>query len=106
MLRRRLIRKGKGTGRRLSGRATTIFALGLTDEDYEILFYGHGKGKGKGKKFGRLCSGQRSGPKQNPRGRDGQTMKCLGNNGQCSKTTHRRRECPHEPGNQNRQDTH
>eukprot|EP00973_Karenia_brevis_P021826 3000444-Karenia_brevis.AAC.1 len=33
-------------------------------------------------------------------------MKCLGKNGQCGSTTHPKRDCPHEPGNQNRTDTH
>eukprot|EP00973_Karenia_brevis_P030284 4175579-Karenia_brevis.AAC.1 len=72
MLQRRLTRKGKGKGRRLSGRTVRTFALGLTDEDYKALFYGRGKGKGKGKRFGRRSSGKGSGGKQNPVGRDGQ----------------------------------
>eukprot|EP00973_Karenia_brevis_P094738 12423926-Karenia_brevis.AAC.1 len=72
MLRRRLLRKGKGIGRRLSGRAISTFALRLPDADYEALFYGIGRGKGKGKRHGRRSPGKGSGRKQNPRGRDGQ----------------------------------
>eukprot|EP00973_Karenia_brevis_P049944 6934905-Karenia_brevis.AAC.1 len=106
MLRRRLARRGKGKGRRLSGRAISTFALELSDLDDEAVFYGRGKGKGKGKRSGRRSSGKGSGREQNPRGRDGQVMKCLGNNGQCGSTTHQKRDCPHEPGNQNRTDTH
>ena len=92
-------KKGKGKGKRLSGKAISTFATDCTTEEYEEIFMGgKGRGKGRGHRAGKRSSGKGFGRKQNPRGKDGQIMKCLGNNGQCGSTTHLKRDCPHEKG--------
>ena len=92
-------KKGKGKGKRLSGKAISTFATDCTTEEYEEIFMGgKGRGKGRGHRAGKRSSGKGFGRKQNPRGKDGQIMKCLGKNGECGSTTHLKRDCPHEKG--------
>ena len=75
-----------------------MYALNLSDEEFEEVFFGRGRGKGRGKAKGVRSSGKGTGRQLNPRGRDGRIMKCHGNNGQCQSETHLKRDCPHETG--------
>ena len=92
-------RKGKGKSkkrrRRPTGQSIISYLYTISDTDYAELFFskrgkGNGKNRSSGKGFGR--------PEVNPRGRDGQSMKCPGQGGECLSTTHLGRDCPHEKG--------
>ena len=99
--RRTLNRKGKsskGKGKRVTGKGMSSYLAELSQEDFDDMFFSKGKGKGsKGRSRGVKSSGKSMGRRTNPRGPDGQIMKCTGNNGRCGSETHFRRECPHEP---------
>ena len=99
--RRKLRIKGKGKGKRLSGKGVSAFTTNLSDDEYEDMYFGRGKGKGRGKMRGIRSSGKGAGRKRNPRGKDGRTMKCFGrkpNGDQCQSETHLKRNCPFETG--------
>ena len=94
--------KGKGRGKkRYTGKAISTYAATYTDDEYEEFFYGRGKGKGKGKKYGKRSSGKGGGRRTNPRGKDGQIMRCYGkkpNGKKCNSTDHLARDCPYNNG--------
>ena len=46
--RRQLRVKGKGKGKRLSGKGVTSYTMSLTDDEYEDMYFGKGKSMGKG----------------------------------------------------------
>ena len=71
-----------------------------TDAEFEgILFARRRKGKGKGISATlRATTGKGKGRKRNPISRNGQIMRCLGNNGQCRSEYHLKRDCPRELG--------
>lgn len=83
-LRRVFRKKGKGKGSK--GGIGSFGYLNLN----EVLQNSYYKGKGKG---GR-SSGKGFGRRQNPRGRDGEIMKCS----ICQSTKHLRARCPQRPG--------
>jgi hypothetical protein len=84
-VRRFLKRKGKGKGKHPGFYLST-----LTEPEIEGLFFAKGKGKGKGKR----SSGKGKGRRTNPKGPDGQIMKCR----KCGSTEHFQRECPRNQG--------
>ncbi len=96
--RKYLSSKGKGKGKRAKASALATYATNLSHDDYQEIFYGKGKSKGRGKLKGVRSSGKGAGRRKNPRGKDGQIMKCLGNNRQCGSEEHLVRDCPHETG--------
>ena len=67
-----------------------------TETKLEEILYERRKGKGKG--VSRNSMGKGRGRKRNPIGKNGQIMKCLGNNGQCRSEFHLKRNCLHETG--------
>ena len=81
-VRRFLKRRGKGKGKRPG-----YFLSTLSDPEVEQLFFAHGKG-GKGKGNGKRSSGKG----MNPRGADGQIMKCR----KCGSIEHFQKDCPRE----------
>ena len=90
---RRFLRKafkGKGKGRG-KGRSTTALFAELSENDIEEVFY-KGKGKGKGKR----SSGKGFGRQKNPKGRDGQILKCH----ECDSEDHLVAQCPRRNGRQ------
>ena len=76
--------KGKGKGRGKGRTSTTLFAE-LSEPEIEEVFY---KGRGKGK--GKQSSGKGFGRQRNPKGRDGQTLKCH----ECESEEHLVAQCP------------
>ena len=96
--RKYLSSKGKGKGKCASAKGISTYATNLSDYDYQETFYGKGKSKGRGKLKGVRSSGKGAGRRTNPRGKDGQIMKCLGSNRQCGSIEHLVRDCPHEAG--------
>eukprot|EP00959_Pyramimonas_sp_CCMP1952_P156214 3267086-Pyramimonas_sp.AAC.1 len=64
--------KGKRGRRRLNGRGVSDFLQRLSDDQYDEIFFG-GKGRGKGR---RDTPDKGNGRRGNPRGRDGQILKC------------------------------
>ena len=84
-VRRFIRRKGKGKGKH-SG----YYLATLTDQDLESIFFKGSKGKGKGKR----STGKGKGRRTNPKGPDGQIMKCR----KCGSTEHFQRECPQNQG--------
>ena len=85
--------KGKGKGKRMTGKGITNYVETLNDAEYEETFFG-GKGSGKGRP---RTSGKGKGGRTNPKGKDGQTMKCHG----CGSEFHLKRECPRNGGKGN-----
>ena len=83
----------------MSGKGISAYTMDLSDGDYESFYFGQKGKKGKGKAKGVRSSGKGAGRSENPRGKDGQIMKCFGNNGRCNSTTHLKRDWPHETGN-------
>ena len=85
-VRRFLRRKGKGKGKHPG-----FYLTGLSDTEVDQVFFApKGKGKGKGKR----SSGKGKGRRQNPRGPDGQIMKCR----KCNSIEHFQKDCPHNRG--------
>ena len=85
--------KGKGGGK---GWSRFSFLAEMPDGEYDEFFYG-GKGTSKGKPRS-FAKGK--GRRTNPKGRDGQTMKCsqrLPDGSVCGSETHFRAQCPHNP---------
>ena len=83
--------KGKGGGK---GWSRFSFLAQMPEQEYDEVFYG-GKGASKGK---RRSFGKGKGRKGNPRGRDGEIMKCsqkLPNGTVCGSESHFRAQCPH-----------
>ena len=83
-VRRFFKRKGKGKGK-LAG----VFLQSLGDHDVDSMFFGGGP-KGRGKSQGKRSSGKGKGRRMNPRGADGQPMKCRN----CGSVEHFQKECP------------
>ena len=84
--------KGKGKGGKGWSRYT--FLADMPDQEYDDVFYG-GKGSSKGK---RRSFAKGKGRRTNPRGRDGEVMKCsqrLPSGAICGSETHFRAQCPH-----------
>ena len=79
--------KGKGKGRP----NISAFLASLDDAEVEQVYKGMRKGKGKGK--GKRSSGKGKGRRQNPRGKDGQVLRCF----RCGSDTHLSRECHRSP---------
>ena len=76
--------KGKG----YKGRPNvSTFLAELGDDEVEYVFKGMRKGKGKGKAH--RSTGKGKGRKSNPKGRDGQTLRCF----RCGSEAHLSREC-------------
>ena len=76
--------KGKG----YKGRPNvSTFLAELGDDEVEYVFKGMRKGKGKGKAY--RSTGKGKGRKSNPKGRDGQTLRCF----RCGSEAHLSREC-------------
>jgi hypothetical protein len=85
-VRRFLKRRGKGKGKHPG-----YYLANLSEQEIESMFFAKGrKGKGKGKR----SSGKGKGRRQNPKGPDGQIMKCR----KCGSTEHFQRECPRNSG--------
>ena len=85
-VRRFIKHKGKGRGRHAGHFLST-----MSDNEVEEVFFKSGpKGRGKGKR----SSGKGRGRRQNPRGHDGQIMKCR----TCGSTEHFQKECPKHSG--------
>ena len=84
--------KGKGETR-LSGKGVGMFTLSMSDEEYDDVYFG-GKGKGNGRGNSRRIrsTGKGGGRKTNPKGRDGNIMKCYTPG--CNSIHHLRRNCP------------
>ena len=80
-VRRHLKRHGKG-----KGKSAGHFLATSTETELHSLFLA----KGKGHKFGRKSSGKGKGRSQNPKGPDGQIMKCR----TCGSTEHFQKNCP------------
>ena len=78
-------RKGKGKGKGKGRPNVSAFLASLYDSEVEQLFLGMRKGKGKGKR----SSGKGKGRRRNPKGRDGNVMRCF----RCGSDTHLSREC-------------
>ena len=88
-VRRFIRRKGKGKGKGKSyGKSASAFFAEATDEEIEEIFFGKGKGKSKGK--GKRTTGMGFGRKNNPKGRDGNVMKCH----ECDSEEHLVANCP------------
>ena len=77
--------KGKGKGRP----NVSTFLASLNDEEVAHIYKGIRKGKGKGKR----SSGKGKGRRRNPKGRDGQVLRCF----KCGSDSHLSRECPQRP---------
>ena len=89
---RRRFGKGKGKGRgKGSSFNATAYLTAMTDDDVEEVLF---KGKGKGKSKGKRTSGKGFGRKGNPKGRDGQVMKCH----ECDSEEHLVAQCPRRKG--------
>ena len=85
-VRRFIRRKGKGKGKHPG-----FYLASLNDQDLEEMFFkGFRKGKGKGKR----STGKGRGRRTNPKGPDGQIMKCR----KCGSTEHFQKECPQNQG--------
>jgi hypothetical protein len=84
-VRRFLKRRGKGKGKHPG-----YYLTNLKDQEIENMFFGKGHRKGKGKR----SSGKGKGRRQNPKGSDGQIMKCR----VCGSIEHFQRECPRNKG--------
>ena len=94
--RQKLRRKGKGKGKRFTGKGLSAYVTSLSDEEYEETFFGKGKGKGLGKAKGKRSSGKGGGRKTNPRNKRGSIMECFGKGGKCKSKYHLKRDCPYE----------
>ena len=81
-------RKGKG-----KGKTAGAFLQTMPDSEVEATFFDQGH-KGRGKSKGKRSSGKGKGRKQNPKGPDGQIMKCR----VCGSIEHFQRECPNNNG--------
>ena len=89
-VRRFLKRKGKGKGKHPG-----YFLSTLSESEIENMFFMKGKPrKGKGK--GKFSSGKGKGRKMNPKGPDGQIMKCR----KCGSVEHFQKDCPRNQGSQ------
>jgi hypothetical protein len=85
-IRRFIRRKGKGKGKH-SG----FYLSNLNDQEIEEMFFKGSKGsKGKGKR----STGKGQGRRTNPKGPDGQIMKCR----KCGSAEHFQKECPQNQG--------
>ena len=94
-------RKGKGKGRGNGHRGVTAYLATAPIEEIEEILYAHGKGKGKGKSKGKRTSGLGFGRKTNPKGKDGNIMKCH----ECDSEDHLVAQCPRR-NNRNNTNAH
>ena len=83
-------RKGQGKGKSHSKGGRPFGAHSYFEDSIFFNKGGHKKGKGFGTNKGKMYRPSR----QNPRGPDGQLLKCF----DCGSTEHLRRHCPHRKG--------
>ena len=80
----------------MTGKGISFYLDNATEIELEEILYARRKSKGKG--VSRNSAGKGRGRKRNPIGKNGQIMRCLGNNGQCRSEFHLKRNCLHETG--------